>query len=566
MSPSNTLENQLPYGRSRDASETTIAQYLLARLAEAGARHIFGVPGDYVLRFYEEITRSPIKHVGTTREDTAAFAADAYARCLGLGGLAVTYGVGALSVVNAVAGAFAESSPVVVISGAPGVRERREDPLLHHRFGPFTFQREIFERITCMTAVLDDPVMAFRLIDRAITAARALSKPVYIELPRDRVVEPGFEVPMEPFEHLPSDAGALSEAVAEAVELLTKAASPMVIAGVEVHRRNLQDALVTLIEHARLPIAATLTGKSVIAERHPAYLGVYEGAMSSPPARDMVEQSDVLLMLGVTLNDVDTGVYTARLDPLRLIRAAQNEVIIRHHRYTNVALGDFINQLARCVTARSASLPTLPTGPRAPGFPLADKAMTIARLIGRLNECLSTDMMVVCDVGDCLFAAVELRTHARTEFLASGFYTTMGFAVPAALGAQIARPDRRALVLVGDGAFQMTGTELASHVRFGLAPIVIVFNNRGYSTERFILDGPFNDVSEWRFDRLGQLFGPLHGFDAPTEDSFEQALNLAIAARDAPSIINVHLDPYDSSPAMRRLAEHLKSRVGGESW
>ncbi len=153
----------------------------------------------------------------------------------------------------------------------------------------------------------------------------------------------------------------------------------------------------------------------------------------------------------------------------------------------------------------------------------------------------------------------------RARSLASAFYTTMGFAVPAALGAQIARPDRRALVLVGDGAFQMTGTELVTHSRAGLAPIVVVFNNRGYSTERFILDGPFNDISDWRFERLGELFGPLHGFDAPTEDTFETALTEAIARRDAPSIINVHLDPNDPSPAMRRLTEHLKTRVGGDT-
>jgi indolepyruvate decarboxylase len=547
------------------ANRPTIGQYLLMRLHEAGARHIFGVPGDYVLRFYEEITRSPIQHVGTTREDTAAFAADGYARCLGLGALAVTYGVGALSVVNAIAGAHAESSPVVVISGAPGVRERREDPLLHHRFGPFTFQREIFERITCMTVVLDDPVMALRLIDRAIAAARAMSKPVYIELPRDRVNEPGFEVPAEPIEALPNDRDALRESVAETLELLAECSSPMVIAGVEVHRRGLQDALVELVERGRLPVAATLTGKSVIAERHPAYLGVYEGAMSSETARYMVEQSELVLMLGVTLNDVDTGVYTARLDPNRMVRASQGEVIIRHHRYPGVALEDFMIALARSVTPRTEVLPQLEAAPQAVDFPQPGRPMSIARLIGRLDAALTPDMMVVCDVGDCLFAAVELRVHARTQFLASAFYTTMGFAVPAALGAQIAEPRRRALVLVGDGAFQMTGTELATHCRLGLAPIVIVFNNRGYSTERFILDGPFNDISDWRFDRLGELFGPLQGFDAPTEDRFEAALTAAIAIRDAPSIINVHLDPNDPSPAMRRLTEHLKARVGGPS-
>jgi alpha-keto-acid decarboxylase len=139
----------------------------------------------------------------------------------------------------------------------------------------------------------------------------------------------------------------------------------------------------------------------------------------------------------------------------------------------------------------------------------------------------------------------------------------MGFAVPAALGAQIARPDHRALILVGDGAFQMTGTELSTHVRFGLAPIVVVFNNSGYSTERNILEGPFNDISSWQFDRLGELFGPLKGYDASTEEAFEVALNSALGNVTSPSLINVHLAFDDSSSAMKRLGEHLKSRVAG---
>ncbi len=550
--------------KGKKAKPATIGQYLLATLHEAGARHIFGVPGDYVLRFYDEITRSSIRHIGTTREDTAAFAADGYARCQGIGALAVTYGVGALNVVNAIAGAHAESSPVVVISGAPGVREQREDPLIHHRFGPFTFQREIFDRITCASAVLDDPVTAFRQIERTITAARQFSRPVYIELPRDMVMEKGFEIPLEPtHQKIPVDAGALAEAVSETVELLTASTAPVVIAGVEVHRRGLQDALVDLVEHAQLPIASTLTGKSVIGERHPAYIGVYEGGMSSESARYIVEQADLMLMLGMTLNDVDTGIYTARLDPNRMVRAAQGEVFIRHHRFPRVPLNDYILTLARSVTKRTELLPSLPLGPVAPGFPEKGRPMTTARLIGRLNAALTPDMMVVCDVGDCLFAALELRVHERTEFLASGFYTSMGFAVPAALGAQVARPDRRALILVGDGAFQMTGTELTTHCTLGLAPIVILFNNSGYGTERFILDGPFNDISPWRFDKLGELFGPLHGYDAPTENGFETALTQAIATRDAASIINVHLRADDPSPAMRRLAEHLKMQVAG---
>jgi len=181
----------------------TVAEYLLLQLENSGVDHVFGVPGDYVLGLYKKLAESPLLHIGTTREDTAAFAADGYARCRGIGALAVTYGVGALNVVNAIAGAHAESSPIVVISGAPGITEQRKDPLIHHRFGPFSFQREIFERITCATAVLDDPLTAFRDIDRYLQAARRNSKPVYIELPRDQLDVEGYPIPaVESIQHL----------------------------------------------------------------------------------------------------------------------------------------------------------------------------------------------------------------------------------------------------------------------------------------------------------------------------------------------------------------------------
>lgn len=542
-----------------------IAEYLLESLHRAGIGHIFGVPGDYVLRFYERLSQSPIAHIGTTREDTAAFAADGYARCRGLGAVAVTYGVGALNIVNAVAGAYAESSPVVVISGAPGVREQREDPLLHHRFGPFTFQREIFERITCATAVLDDPLIAFRQIDRVLEAARYFSQPVYIELPRDMVDIPGYPLPAESPHQPSSDPATLREALEETLARLERAASPVLLAGVEVHRRGLQDTLEQLVLRTRLPVAATLTGKSVLGERHPAYLGIYEGAMGPERTRRLVEEADLLLMLGVTLNDVDLGVYTAQLEPSRIVRASQNEVVIRHHCFPGISLEDFMRALVNAVAVRDTPWPDALALPSAPGFPERGRAMSVARLIGRLNGALRPDMAVVADTGDCLFAAVELHVHERTQFLASAFYTTMGFAVPAALGAQVARPDRRPLILVGDGAFQMTGTELATIARLQLNPIVIVFNNRGYSTERCILDGPFNDIGEWHFHRLGEVFGPLHGYDAATEDTFETAWQAALAVTDAPTLINVRLSPHDASPAMTRLASHLRKWVAGGS-
>ncbi len=541
----------------------SLGRYLIEALHRHGIRHVFGVPGDYVLGFYRQLAAGPLIHIGTTREDTAAFAADGYARCKGLGALAVTYGVGALNVVNAIAGAHAESSPVVVISGAPGVAEQRHDPLLHHRFGPFHFQREIFARITCATAVLNDRLTAFREIDRTLEAARHFSKPVYIELPRDMIEVAGYRLPAEPWQSPRSDPAALSEVCEETLAAYEKAKNPVVLAGVELHRRGLQGELMRVLYNANLPVAATLTGKSVVGEHEPCYLGVYEGAMGAETTRQAVENADLLLVLGATLNDVDLGIYTARLDPRRMIRAAQDEVVIGHHRYPQVRLGDFVAALANTLEYRSREWTFTDPATEAMDFPVADRPMSVVRLIARLNRFLTRDMMVIADTGDCLFSALDLKVHGNTEFLASAFYTTMGFAVPAALGAQVARPERRPVVLVGDGAFQMTGTELSTAVRLGLNPIVIVYNNCGYGTERLIHDGAFNDITPWRFHKLGELFGPLQGYAVATEADFEAALTGALDFTAGPTVIEVSLPADDPTPALRRLAQHLGARMRG---
>ncbi len=543
----------------------SIGDYLLYRLQQQGVDHFFGVPGDYILGFYDLATRSGIKHIGTTREDTAAFAADGYARCHGLGCVVVTYGVGALNLVNPVAGAYAESSPVIVISGAPGVDEQQNDPLIHHKFGPFNFQKEIFERITCHTEVLTDPLIAFRQIDRAIQMALQHSQPVYLELPRDRIHAAGVPLAADAQAAQAgapaSDPQALEEAVSETLALLEQAESPAILAGVELHRASVQNAAVDLVEKLNIPVASTLTGKSVVGERHPAYLGVYEGAMGSVTAKQVIENADLALVLGVRFNDVDLGIYTARLDPYRIVRASHDDVFIRHHRYQNVRLVDFITTLCARVSPRARPVTVQSPGASAGDFPCPGRPVSVERMIGHINTLLTPDLTVVCDVGDCLFAAIDLRVHKRNQFLASAYYTSMGFAVPAALGVHCASPQHRCLVLVGDGAFQMTGTELSTLAGFGFNPVVIVLNNDGYSTERFILEGPFNDIMSWNFHELGRVFGPLQGYEINDEQEFDSALRAALADTGSASLLNVHLPKDGASPAMRRLADHLSSKI-----
>ena len=551
-------------GRAKAAANgrpQSIGQYLIQRLQDYGIQDMFGIPGDFVLQFYGMLEDSPIRVVGMTREDNAGYAADSYARINGLGAVCVTYCVGGLSLCNAIAGAYAEKSPVVVISGAPGVEERRADPLLHHRVRDFNTQREVFEKITVATASLEDPLTAFREIDRCLEAAVRYKRPVYLELPRDRVHSEGM-FPHEPLvENLQSNKDALREALEEAKQLINKCEKPVVIAGVEVHRFGLREEVLRLAEKNKLPMCATLLGKSVVSEKHPLYLGLYEGAMGRESVRQYVEDSDCVILLGTFMTDINLGIFTANLDPGKCIYATSEKLRIRHHHFHDVLLPDFIKGLAKMnLDVVKRPLPKIERNEEK--FTLrADQPLTMKRLFARMNEMLDEQTVVVADVGDSLFAASDLTIYRHTEFISPAYYTSMGFSIPAAVGIQVANPNLRPLVFVGDGAFQMTCLELSTAARHGFNPIVMVLNNKGYTTERFLQDGPFNDIPNWQYHRLPDLLGRGWGFEVRTEGELEKALSAALANKDTFSLLNIHLDPKDISPALKRLAQRLSKRL-----
>jgi TPP-dependent 2-oxoacid decarboxylase len=539
-----------------------IGDYLIQQLHTLGVRHVFGIPGDYVLGFYDQLQRSRLKLVNTCDEQGAGFAADAYARVKGLGAVCVTYCVGGLKVANTTAEAFAEKSPVVVISGAPGMRERERNPLLHHKVREFDTQKRVFEQLTVASAVLDDPQTALHEIDRVLHAALRFKRPVYLELPRDVVGQPAPSRHRSKAFHESSDPRVLRAALAEAVAMINEARQPVILADVELHRFGLQNELLSLAHRTNIPVAATILGKSVIGEHHPFYLGVYEGAMGREDVRRYVESSDCVIMLGAFMTDINLGVYTARLDPARSISATSEKLSIRYHSYEEVRFKDFVRGLLRAGLRRRSSRGIPRPRPAAP-FEAGGGRVTVRRLFQRLNAFLDDNTVVVADVGDALFGAADLYIHRKTEFLATAYYASMGFAVPAAIGAQLADPRRRPLVLVGDGAFQMTGMELATAVRYGLNPIVVVLNNSGYGTERHIQDGPYNDVSRWIYHRVPELLGAGRGFLVETEAELDSALVEAREYRRGFCILDVKLGMLDRSPALERLARRLAQNLKG---
>jgi TPP-dependent 2-oxoacid decarboxylase len=391
-------------------------------------------------------------------------------------------------------------------------------------------------------------------------AAICYRRPVYIELPRDMVSVK--VVPVEEKLTLPDvEKGPFKEAVSEAVDMINQAKNPVLVAGVELLRYGMQNAFKRLVEKTNLPVTSTLLGKSAFSERDPHYIGLYEGGLSREQVRQYVEGSDCVILLGVLLTDLDLGIFTANLDQGKSIYSTSEKTSIRFHTYNAVYLNGFLMGLLQADIHRRSDPEIPPAAPLSLYKPQPDKKIGVERLFQRLNTWLDDNTFVIADTGDATFASADITIPRATEFMSSAYYATLGFAVPASIGVQLALPHLRPLVLVGDGAFQMTGMELSTAARYGLNPIVIVLNNSGYGTERPMLDGKFNDVALWQFARLPDLFGAGKGFEVHTEEDLEKALSAARDYREGFCILDVHLGQYDFSPVLQRMTGALGKRV-----
>jgi len=536
-----------------------IAGALLDALRQRGAREIFGIPGDFALPLFKVIAESGILPYYTlSHEPAVGFAADAAARYRsGLGVAAVTYGAGGLNMVNAIAGAYSEKSPVVVISGAPGAAEGRRGLLLHHQAKALNSQYRIYEQITCDQAVLDDPVTAPGAIDRVLGNCLEQSRPVYLELPRDMATAPCAPVPAGATS--PVDPDAVAVCADEVVDHLIGAARPVLLVGVEIRRYGLEDKVAALAQRLAVPVVTTFMGRGLLAGADCPLLGTYLGLAGDPDISAVVESSDALLMLGVILCDTNFGVSARQIDLRHAIDASNREVSLAHHVYPGVPLAELIDALlARAATIGKAVPGVLPEYPR----DLPDDATPltpddVARAVNDLFD-RHGKLPLASDMGDCLFTAMDMD---NTELVAPGYYATMGFGVPAGLGVQAAS-GTRPLVLVGDGAFQMTGWELGNCRRYGWDPIVLVFNNSGWEMlATFQPETPYNKLDDWHFTEVaGSLGGD--GVRVTTRAELAVALETAIRTRGRFQLIEVILPRGAVSATLGRFVAAYRKLAG----
>lgn len=537
-----------------------LTESLLHALKRNGARQIFGIPGDFALPYFRIIEESAILPLYTlSHEPAVGFAADAAARMQrGLGVAAVTYGAGALNMVNAVAAAFAEKSPVVVLSGGPGKHEASSGLLLHHQAKALDSQYRIYEEITCDRARLDDAARAPADIARVLASCLRHSRPVYLELPRDMVDTSCEAVP--PLTAHPVDAEALAACAEEVLARLRSAARPMLMVDVEVRRFGLEEKVAQLAERMSLPVATCFMGRGLLADSDASLVGTYMGVAGLPEVTQRVEGSDALFLLGVILSDTNFAVSERRIDMRKAIVACDGEVRLGYHVYPDIPLGALVDALLARVPAerRPADVrrAVYPRGLVADAIVIAPQDIAVA-----VNDLMSVHgkFPIAADVGDCLFTAMDIE---HTAMVAPGYYATMGFGVPAGLGIQAATGERP-LVLVGDGAFQMTGWELGNCARYGFDPIVLVFNNASWEMLRaFQPTSRFNDLDTWDFAGMAAGLGG-DGVRVRTRAELRDALNQAVARRGRFQLIDVMLPRGVLSRTLERYVNGVKRLTGG---
>jgi indolepyruvate decarboxylase len=537
--------------------------FLLDQLWNQGVRHIFGIPGDFVLNLYEALEDDGrFQLVRLSHEPAVGFAADGAARITnGLGVCCVTYGAGGLNLINPVACAYAEESPLIVLSGGPGRLEKRKAIPIHHEVKSFESQLKVYQEVTEYAAILDDPVTAALHISKAIEVALKTRRPVYLEIPRDMVFADITAPSDQEQVQFHDDQGALDEAAGEIIARVNAATRPVLIVGVEVHRFQLRDEVIKLAERWNVPVASSFLGRGVFPTLHPQFVGTYLGVVSPAQLRDTIEQSDCVLLLGELISDTGLGISAQLLRKSNLLIATTRDVYVGHHQYQNVPLSQLIPRLTAGVSRRDrcdarGAANQLSPEVLAPVPP--DEAIKVRHVIAVLNEFLEThaDVPLVADTGDAMFASVDVRAN---EIVAPAYYATMGFSIPAALGLQIVS-GRRPLVLVGDGAFQMTGQEISHAPEYRCNPVIVLFNNsRWEMLQAFFPDAHYNATVVWPFAALAELWGG-RGLQARTPRQLREALDAAWRT-DCFTLIDVALERGDLSPILRGFVQAFKKQI-----
>ncbi|KAI7231337.1 pyruvate decarboxylase [Hortaea werneckii] len=556
--------------------KVNVAEYLYIRLMQLGCSSLHGLPGDFNLSALDFMDSTGIKWVGSCNELNAAYAADAYARVRGLGAVMTTFGVGELSALNGIAGAYAELAPVVHIVGTPSRASQAQGALLHHTLGNGDFRvfADIFSKVTVAQANIRDPLTAPADIDRVLQKCYTETKPVYIELPVDMVthavdatlLDQPIDISMQR-----GDPEAEDAIVDMLLQKLYAAERPVFLIDGAAERRRLMPTVKELLDKLRIPVFVAPMGKGAVDESLPYFAGLYAGDGSSADVKQSIESSDMVITIGNIKSDLNTLGFTYKFSKLNTINLHWNLVDFGFATFTNVSFHSLIPLLTTRVDPEK-----LRAGARATGYALktgaslpCDDTITHEWLWKRVSSFLQEDDILVVDTGTSYIGVWETTLPKNVQVISQILWSSIGYGCPAAQGAAIAAKDvgkgQRTICFEGDGSFQLTAQEIATIIRHDLDVTMFLIENEGYTIERMVhnpANAHYNDIPQWQYSKLPEVFAPADASAKVKSWRIESRTELdrllddpAFKEGKGLKFVEIHMPKLDAPEMLRRFGD-----------
>ncbi len=547
----------------------TIADYLFERISEAGATEVFGVPGDYNLSFLDNIIDSDkLRWIGNTNELNAGYAADGYARERGFAALVTTFGVGELSAINATAGSFAEYVPVLQIVGTPTIKQQHDKRRLHHSLGDGTFNHfiKMVEPVTVARAQITAENAASE-IDRVIRMVLKKHRPGYLMLSPDVAKLPIYPPTTklnDSQEDITSQAALM--AFKQALTTFLPNKTTTLIADLMVHRLGLQDQLKALIAETAVPYTTLSWGKTLLDEQGERWAGTYAGEASRPVAKDAVENCECLIKVGVQFTDTTTAGFSQDIDDKVVVDLHYERASIGGQNFAPIALKDALQALYEVMISGIEIIP-MPLSAPVAAFEQQgadDEMIRQEDLWHIIAEHLETGNVVFADQGTSYFGISDVRLPNGVTCYGQPMWGSIGYTLPASLGASLASTDKRGVLLIGDGSALLTIQELSIMLYHRTNPIIILINNSGYTVERAIHgeNERYNDIPECDWQLMPQAFGGNNdnslSLKVETAGELKEALKKAVATKDKLIMLEVITDKHDIPPLLAQITAALK--------
>ncbi len=550
--------------------QITISDYILQRLKELSIKHIFGVPGDYNLSFLDQIIAMPgMSWIGTCNELNGSYAADGYARIHGVGALVTTFGVGELSAINGIAGAYTELIPVVHIVGMPSTTIIKKKSVVHHSLGDGQFKvfMDMYRNVTVAQVLISKNDAAAK-IDKALVECWQKKRPIYIGLPSDLVLEK-IPAPKRPLNlnYPKSNKDAVKECVARIAKIISKAKAPVILADLCADRHPMKVHLESLLEKTNIPFANMNMAKALIDESNPYYIGNYCGEFSDPGVKDKIEGSDCVITFGSMLSDLNTGGFSAQLNLNTSVEIHSSYTRIKQSLYKDVFFNEVVPALIKQLNNYKY------TGTIKKEKRQIDKVknnkLTQNYFWNKVVDGLCPNAIVLAEAGTSLFGALQIPMPNRTKFISQALWGSIGYTLGALLGAKIAAPKRQSVLFIGDGSFQLTAQEISTILRHHLNPIIFLLNNNGYTIERLIHgpDMPYNDIATWNYTEFPKMFkGKVHTLRIKTRkelDNITKQMKSGQLNKNQFVLIEVMLEKFDAPATLVNIARALdKENLG----